>query len=139
MKNKIKGQLFIAAFMGAFSIILGAFSAHGLEAYVNSGILSRHNLEVFEKGVKYQMNGAIVLLILSLINRLQLNIIFLWSFRLLVAGIICFSGSLYFIALQNLIHIFFPRFLFWITPLGGFLMIVAWIMIFIEGGKSLVS
>lgn len=129
-KNKlIKTQIIIAAIMGAFSIILGAFSAHGLESLVHTNKLSEHYFNVFEKAVKYQMYHSIVLLVLTLFNLLQKNISFKASYWFIFTGIILFSGSLYWIALQNLVHIAFPRFLFWITPLGGLLMIVGWLWI----------
>lgn len=136
MKNKpIKQQMFIASFLGSLSIVLGAFSAHGLEGLVKSGILEPHYIQVFEKAVKYQIYHSIVLLILALFNLSHKNILFLNSFRIMLTGIILFSGSLYWIALQQIIHIPFPHFLFWITPLGGLFMIVGWVYIFIESKK----
>ncbi len=136
MKNrKSKTQLFITSCLGALSIILGAFSAHGLETLVKTGTLTQHSLNVFEKAVKYQVYGVLALLILTLFNFLQHKLIFQWSFWLMLAGVIFFSFSLYAITLLPLLNTRYPALLFWVTPLGGLLMIIAWIMVFVEGRK----
>ncbi len=139
MKNKTNRDLFtqlsIACVLGALSIVLGAFSAHALEKSVASNIMSQHHFEIFEKAVKYQMYHSIVLLILALFNILQKNTFFKISFLIIFLGIILFSGSLYWISMQSILAVCFPHFLFWITPLGGFLMIIGWIFILIETHK----
>ncbi|GAB4452009.1 MAG: DUF423 domain-containing protein [Bacteroidia bacterium] len=131
-KNNILSKIYIACISGALSIILGAFSAHGLENLVKQNILSLHYFEVFEKAVRYQMYHSIVLLILVLTNFITSQNIFKASFYTLLIGMILFSGSLYWIALQSIIHIDFPKYLFWITPLGGILMITGWIWIIVD-------
>lgn len=136
MKNrKSKTQLFITSCLGALSIILGAFSAHGLETLVKTGKLTQHSLNIFEKAVKYQVYGVFVLLTLTLFNLLQNKLIFKWSFGLMFVGVIFFSFSLYAITLLPLLNTLYPSSLFWVTPFGGLLMIIAWIMIFVEGRK----
>lgn len=131
-RNNILSKIYIACISGALSIILGAFSAHGLENLVQQNILSLHHFEVFEKAVRYQMYHSIVLLILALVNFIASQNIFKTSFYTLLIGTILFSGSLYWIALQSIIHIDFPKYLFWITPLGGLLMITGWLWIIID-------
>lgn len=131
-RNNIFSKIYIACISGALSIILGAFSAHGLENLVQQNILSPHHFEVFEKAVRYQMYHSIVLLILALVNFIASQNIFKVSFYTILIGLILFSGSLYWIALQSLIHIAFPKYLFWITPLGGLLMITGWIWIVVD-------
>lgn len=131
-KNNHFGKIYISALLGALGIVLGAFSAHGLEKLVENQIITLHHLNVFEKAVKYQMYHSIVLLVLSISNLIFQKNVFQKSYWMLFGGLILFSGSLYWIALQNLIHIAFPKFLFWITPLGGLLMIIGWIFIIID-------
>ena len=131
-KTKILWPIYIAACLGALSIALGAFSTHALENLVTSDKLQPHQLEVFEKAVKYQMYHSIVLLILSLCNWIQHRMIFYKSYYTLLLGTLCFSGSLYIIALQNLSGFVFPQYLFFITPLGGLLMILGWLIIPLE-------
>lgn len=125
----IKIQLIISSLLGALSIILGAFSAHALENLVQQQILPEHYFQVFEKAVKYQMYHAILLLVLSLFNYQKNQLVFQKSFFITLAGILLFSGSLYWISTQQIIHLAFPHFLFWITPLGGLLMITGWMLI----------
>ncbi|MCX7729453.1 MAG: DUF423 domain-containing protein [Bacteroidia bacterium] len=127
--TKLKTFLYLAVTLGALAIILGAFSAHALENLLQNNKITQHHFNVFEKAVKYQMYHAIVLLILAFVNIVQNQLICQKSIYSISMGIICFSGSLYWIALQNIIHLPFPHSLFWITPLGGLLMIVGWILI----------
>mgnify|MGYP000029440819 CR=1 FL=1 len=67
-KNNHLGKIYISALLGALGIVLGAFSAHGLEKLVENQIITLHHLNVFEKAVKYQMYHSIVLLVLSISN-----------------------------------------------------------------------
>lgn len=131
-KNKQLIHLIIAASLGALSIALGAFSAHTLELYVTKNILSSYHLTIFEKAVKYQMYHSIVLLLLTLFNLSQNKLIFYRSVYFILSGTILFSGSLYWMAIQNILPLPFPHSLFWITPLGGLLMIIGWISIIID-------
>jgi len=135
-KNKFFTQIILASVCGALSVILGAFSAHSLENLVNNGTLSIHSFQVFEKGVKYQFYHSIVLLILAFLNVISNKEIFKFSFWSITAGILFFSGSLYWISLQSIIHITFPHSLFWITPLGGLLFIIGWIFIIFDLKKN---
>jgi uncharacterized membrane protein YgdD (TMEM256/DUF423 family) len=138
MQTQIKTQFIIACVLGALSIIIGAFSAHWLEKLVEKNILTNHQLNIFEKGVRYQMYFAILLLILSLFNINQNQIVFYKSYYIFLFGVILFSGSLYWIVLQKMGFFYFPRFLFWITPLGGILMILGWILVIYEVKSFLV-
>lgn len=113
----------VAAFMGAVAIVLGAFGAHGLKE-----ILSEAELVTFETGVKYQMYHALFLLFVgttSLIAEKTKKTI-LW---LVAVGVLFFSGSIYLLATASatLINV---KFLGPITPLGGMLMIAAWVLLF---------
>lgn len=128
-------KVYISALLGALGIVLGAFSAHGLEKLVENEIIPFHHLNVFEKSVKYQMYHSIVLLILSITNLVLQKNVFHKSYWIILLGLILFSGSLYWIVLQNIIHVTFPKFLFWITPLGGLLMIIGWVFIIFDSKK----
>ncbi len=134
-QSTIKKQLFITATCGVLGILLGAFSAHGLETKVQESIITQHQLDVFEKGVRYQMYHVFFMLSIVLFNLYKQQCELYKSFWFALAGIILFSGSLYWIALQNIIHLPFPKFLFFITPLGGLCFITAWIFLFKEAAK----
>ena len=51
----------VAAIIGMFAIVLGAFGAHALKK-----VLSIEQLNIFETGVKYQMYHALFLLVVGL-------------------------------------------------------------------------
>ncbi|OME78021.1 hypothetical protein BK120_25345 [Paenibacillus sp. FSL A5-0031] len=109
----------IGAINAALAIALGAFGAHGLEKQ-----LTDHYLEVFETGVRYHMYSALGLILISLFakqmgtSKLALN-----GGRLILTGMIIFSGSLYVLSITS-----FSK-LGMITPIGGVAIIAGWICI----------
>ncbi len=122
--------LSVAAIYGALSVILGAFGAHALKK-----VLGEAQLQSFETGVKYQMYHAIVLLIvgffLSFETRLQVSMG--WSF---IIGTFLFSFSIYLLSLSSVLGVNF-RFLGPVTPLGGLLIIIGWMLLFVVTFKGL--
>ena len=113
--------LMIGSISGCLVIIMGAFGAHALNE-----ILDDYSKSVYNKAVLYHMFHSIALLILGLINKIQPEIqlsIAGWSFLL---GIILFSGSLYILAITGI------KPLGMITPLGGILFIIGWVVFFLK-------
>jgi uncharacterized membrane protein YgdD (TMEM256/DUF423 family) len=113
------------ALLGMIAIILGAFGAHALKK-----VLSLEQLYTFETGVRYQMYHALFLLFIGtthLVNQKSKKIIY----NLTVIGTILFSGSIYLLATNNITPIDFKIFGF-ITPIGGLLLISAWIKLFFD-------
>jgi len=110
--------LLSGGFYGMTAVIFGAFGAHALEKK-----LSTHMLGVFETGVKYQGLHAVVLLFIGLMS--MQSSVSLWRHAALSInlGIFLFSFSLYALALGA------PRWFGPITPLGGLLLIVGWVLI----------
>jgi len=117
--------LISGAILGILSIILGAFGAHALKK-----VLTEERLNSFEVGVRYQMYAAITLLIIGFHLNFE-NSIENWSYYGIFWGCILFSGSIYFLSLKDFLKVNL-RFLGPITPLGGLLMIVGWIMLLIS-------
>lgn len=118
-----------AAFLGMTAIILGAFGAHALKK-----VLNLDQLNTFETGVKYQMYHALFLLFVGLsqtIAEKTKKIIF----YCIVVGVLFFSGSIYLLATNNLTAFDFRKIGF-ITPIGGLLLIVGWIWLFIDFYKK---
>jgi uncharacterized membrane protein YgdD (TMEM256/DUF423 family) len=115
----------IAAILGILAIILGAFGAHALKK-----ILTTEQLVTFETGVKYQMYHALLLLFVGLslqVSEIAKRRIFYFA----VTGVLCFSGSIYLLATNDLTTFDFKKIGF-ITPIGGLLLIVAWMCLFID-------
>jgi uncharacterized membrane protein YgdD (TMEM256/DUF423 family) len=120
MKRRI---VLTGAFIGMLAIVLGAFGAHLLKKY-----LSVDQLNTFEVGVRYQMYHALFLLFLSTqkdIAEKTLKTIY----NLVVAGVVLFSGSIYVLATKDY-TLFESKIIVFATPVGGFLLIIAWTLLF---------
>lgn len=101
------------------SVALGAFAAHGLKS-----LLSPYLLEVFTTGVQYQFMHGMAVLLCGVLLGFQVppksQKYFSLAALCFIIGILCFSGSLYALALTG-IKWFGP-----ITPLGGLLFMLGW-------------
>lgn len=122
-------NLTIVTFLGAVTIILGAFAAHSLKE-----TLSEEALNSFQTGVRYQMYHVIVLLFVNLFQEFseqqknRLTSVFL-------IGILLFSGSIYSIHLFNV-----PAKTIWfVTPLGGVFLIIGWLLMFTSFLKKVIN
>ncbi len=114
--------LIFGAIFGMTAVFFGAFGAHILKK-----ILSTEQLKSFETGVKYQMYHALVLLFVGSYFKTT-NQLMSWSF---IIGIILFSFSIYGLVLSDS-KSKKMKFLGPITPLGGLLLIVGWVLLLIE-------
>ncbi|MEW5676813.1 DUF423 domain-containing protein [Flavobacterium enshiense] len=122
MERKI---LATAAFLGVTAIALGAFGAHGLKA-----MLTESQLTTFETGVKYQMYHALFLLFVGTtvqISSKTKNILF-W---LTSIGVLFFSGSIFLLSTAGITGLS-AKVLGPVTPVGGLLLMAAWIVFFIK-------
>ena len=127
MKNKLisTGIIIIVT-----SIILGAFGAHALEK-----VVTEEKLHSFEVGIKYQMYQGLGLLVLaSLFNSFSFSLKIV--FRLQLIGIVLFSLSIYGLVLTPLIGINLKILFGPLTPIGGLLMIIGWILLLIKHLKT---
>ena len=119
-----KKLLITGTVLGILGIILGAFAAHGLEKLVDADAIKS-----FETGVRYQLYHAFLLLILGSTSFLSLK-----SkkaiFYLVLFGLVFFSGSIYGLA-TNALSSFDFKTIALITPVGGLLLIIAWIVMLI--------
>ena len=113
-----------AALLGALSVALGAFAAHGLKQ-----MLSTENLQIFETAVRYQFYHVFALLAVGILYKEFPGKFMLWAGKLFIAGIIIFSGSLYLLCYVK--HNQMPlNWLGAITPFGGAAFIAGWVMLF---------
>ncbi|MVZ65082.1 DUF423 domain-containing protein [Sphingobacterium sp. DK4209] len=113
------------AILGILAIILGAFGAHAFKKF-----LSEERLSSFEVGVRYQMYAAITLLIVGYNMDFQSSSDN-WAVYGLLSGCLLFSGSIYFLSFKDVWKVNL-RFLGPITPIGGLLMIIGWVMILLS-------
>ena len=122
MNKKI---LVLGSLFGLIAIILGAFGAHGLKSLISS-----ESIQIFETGVRYQMYHALFLLFIggfSSISEKTKRVIF----YLVLIGVLCFSGSIYGLATNDLTSFDFKA-LGLVTPIGGLLLIIAWLILLIS-------
>ncbi|WP_298221238.1 DUF423 domain-containing protein [Flavobacterium sp.] len=118
-----------AAFLGMTAIVLGAFGAHALKK-----VLNLEQLSTFETGVKYQMYHALFLLFVGLSSNIAeqtKKVIYYF----VVTGVVFFSGSIYLLATDDLNSFNFKTIGF-ITPIGGLLLIIGWLWLFIDFCKK---
>ena len=114
--------LLVGTAMGMLAIVLGAFAAHGLEKLVDA-----QAIDTFETGVKYQMYHALFLLFLGIWDGLPSKpkkIVF----TLILLGVVLFSFSIYLLALNSLTSFDF-KIIGFLTPIGGVLMILGWVVL----------
>lgn len=120
-----KTFLVTAALLGAVSVMIGAFGAHGLKSR-----MAPDAFEIFETAVKYQFYHVFALLAVSILAGFIPNSNLLqWSGRLFITGIILFSGSLYLLSYFKMIGNNSMNWLGAVTPFGGLCFIAGWILI----------
>ncbi|MFZ6052969.1 DUF423 domain-containing protein [Halocola ammonii] len=120
------GFLAWGAILLALGVVLGAMGAHALEAE-----LSASQLDSFKTGVRYQVWMGLALLALPVIQHLSGKNL-KWAMRLILIGVLFFSFSIYLLSLRPLMGMEGGlRFLGPVTPVGGLLMIVGWVLVFV--------
>lgn len=119
MENK---SIFLGSIFGATAIVFGAFGAHAL-----GNQLSLDSLNVYETAVKYQMYHALFLLFVSQ-NKTIADGTKKYISWLITLGIFMFSGSLYLLSTNEITTVDF-KFLGPVTPIGGMLFIVGWLLL----------
>ncbi len=119
-----KGFLLTAFILAAFTVAMGAFGAHGLKTAVSDTALN-----TFETAVRYQFYHVLALLLAGILYKEYPFATTKWAGWLFIAGIILFSGSLYFITfLQAMVQPGF-RWVGAITPFGGLSFIGGWLLL----------
>lgn len=115
----MKGERAIGtgALLMAIGIGIGALGAHALR-----DVLTERQLQSLHTAVYYQVFNALALMLLGGWAR-DGHQGLAWPLRLLAAGIVLFSGSIY-IMLAGA-----PPLLGLITPIGGLLLIAAWLLL----------
>ena len=116
-----KITLLLGVFFCSFSVVMGAFGAHALKDN-----LSEYSMTVYNKAVLYQMFHALGIILISILNQIfgtnELNLCS-WLF---IVGIILFSGSLFVLSITGI------KWFGAITPIGGILFIVGWMVLFFK-------
>ena len=114
----MKGYIIIASLFAALAILFGAFGSHALKER-----LSAQSLEVYDIATRYLMFHSLGIFLIALLGfqlpKESLEI----PVAMMIVGISIFSGSLYLIAMLD-----FKK-LGMVTPIGGLLLIVSWLLL----------
>ena len=109
--------LLLSALLGATGVGLGAYASHGLNRWATIT-----QVEYFQLAVTYQLLHAITLLSVSIVGLFISNRWLVASQIAFGLGIIFFSGSLYLYVFTG------TKLLGMITPVGGLLLMIAWLL-----------
>lgn len=116
-----KRALSIGTALIGIGVILGAFGAHALKEALDASSLTS-----YETGVRYQIYHGLALLALS-----QTKILTKTISTLILVGITLFSGSIYLLVIDELMGGSLS-YLGPITPIGGVILILSWVLLFIN-------
>ena len=114
----MKRYITLASLFAALAILFGAFGSHALKER-----LSVQSLEVYDTATIYLMFHSLGIFLIALLGfqlpKESLEI----PVTMMIVGISIFSGSLYLIAMLD-----FKK-LGMVTPIGGLLLIVGWLLL----------
>ena len=122
MQHNDKIQWVILSLLGAITVVLGAWGAHGLKP-----LISPEEYQRFEVGFFYQVFHLTVLLVIWSSHKISSRIR-PWVYRFMGLGILFFSGALYLMSARALLF-FYSSFLVPLTPIGGLFFIVGWLLL----------
>jgi len=111
----VNAWLLVAAVNGFLAVAAGAFGAHGLQ-----GRLDAHALQLFETAARYHMYHALALGLAAFAIRDAAAGAATVASLFFLAGILLFSGSLYFLALTGVKGAAI------VTPFGGLCFLIGW-------------
>jgi len=110
----------ISAILGFLAVALGAFGAHGLE----NKITDPDRLAIWDTAAFYHLVHAVMLYLIAVGGEFRRG-----AWICMAAGVLIFSGSLYVLVLSNI------KWLGAITPIGGVLMLVGWVLLVVRPAR----
>lgn len=128
IKYSSYGALFIATAIG-----LGAIGAHALEGVTQ---ITPKNIESWKTGVQYQLiQGIGLFIIVFLTSHLKLTSIKSVLY-IHITGTLLFSLSIYLLVLNAIWQQLWIKYaMIALTPIGGVLMIIGWLMLVVKLAK----
>ncbi len=122
-----KNFLLLATLMMALAIAIGAFGAHGLKAMIDESLM-----KIYHTGVQYHFYNSLGLFAIAF-----MTFLLPFSKRIVFAGYMLFVGTLIFSCSLYLLVLLKASWLGAVTPIGGTLMIIAWLLAFFALIKEL--
>ena len=117
-----KNQIFISAtILAGLGVALGAVGAHAFKDL----LIQNARTETYETAVRYQLFHALALFAVGVLPEKK-NGLITWVAMLFLSGSILFSGSLFMLSFTAVKWVVF------VTPVGGVLMIAGWILLLIH-------
>lgn len=113
-----RNLIIIGAISGFLSISFGAFGAHAIKQWMSADLMA-----IYQTAVSYQIYHSLGLILIALVYQQQQHKLIKIAGWVMLAGIIIFSGSLYTLSLTD------TRWLGAITPIGGTLLLFAWLLL----------
>jgi uncharacterized membrane protein YgdD (TMEM256/DUF423 family) len=120
-----KGFLLVGTILGALSVGLGAFGAHGLKKVVPAETVAS-----FETAVRYQFYHVFALLATGILYEKFPDKWLRWAGNCFIIGIILFSGSLYALTAMKATDSVGLTGIGIITPFGGIFFMIGWLLLF---------
>ncbi len=121
-----KLYLSLGGILAGLGVVLGAFGAHGLKQLVGP-----ETVNTYQTGVQYQMYHAFALLFVGVLYERMPSSLLNWAGILFLSGIVLFSGSLYLLASFKAMNKVGVSGIGIITPIGGVLFVIAWLLLVI--------
>jgi uncharacterized membrane protein YgdD (TMEM256/DUF423 family) len=108
--------LFAGAVNGFVAVAAGAFGAHSLETRLDA-----HSLSIFQTAAHYHLVHAVAIVAAGLAAEMSGRRAASIAALLFTAGVVLFSGSLYFLVLAR------SNALVLLTPVGGLFFLAGWV------------
>ncbi len=115
----------MASILGALSVALGAFGAHGLRKVVPAETVAS-----FETAVRYQFYHVFALVLVAIVYERFPERWLRWAGNCFIVGIILFSGSLYLLTAMKATGSVGISGIGIITPVGGLFFVAGWLLFF---------
>lgn len=109
----------VAGLSGALAVAFGAFGAHAAEAFLEAS----GRAGTYETAVKYHFYHTLALLLIGWAYQQTPHKYYQWAANAMALGILVFSGSLYTLCFTGI------TILGAVTPIGGLLFIVGWLLL----------
>jgi uncharacterized membrane protein YgdD (TMEM256/DUF423 family) len=120
-----RGFLLTGTILGALSVALGAFGAHGLKQ-----IVPPETVASFETAVRYQFYHVFALIATGILYEKFPDKWLRWAGNCFITGIILFSGSLYLLTVMKATDTVGLKGIGIVTPIGGVFFILGWLLLF---------
>jgi len=134
LKNNLEILIVVVLIMLGLSVALGAFGSHGLK-----GLLTPYMLDVYHTACQYlsvHSLGLFLILILNITTKFKISKASIYS---LLFGVLIFSSTLILISVSELLNMLWLKKLGMITPIGGVLMVLGYLMTGFNVLKSIKS